>query len=176
MALAPGYLLTWHTYGTWLHGDDAGSVDQLHNLFGSPKLEGDPSRFRDARLCMKDPPLVLAPMARVLVDKIMREHCRIRHWTLLALRVRSNHAHVVIVKPEIGPELIVKQLKDWGTRTLRAHRIVGVEQCVWADHGSMIFLFQPGSVDRAVEYVLKMQDDPPPGHGRDGWLEKLGSC
>ena len=174
MVLAPGYFLTWHTYGTWLHGDGAGSVDHLHNQFGAPRLDPDPRRFQEARSRMKDPPLVLEPAARLVVDTIMRKHCQIRTWDLRALRVRSNHVHVVIGDPQIDPETIVKQLKDWGTRTLRSHRIVGMKQRVWEDHASTIYLFEPGSLPRAIEYVLTMQDAPAPGHGRDGWRESLG--
>ena len=30
------YLITFRTYGTWLHGDARGSVDREHNVFGTP--------------------------------------------------------------------------------------------------------------------------------------------
>jgi hypothetical protein len=30
------YLITFPTYGTWLHGDERGSVDRDHNLPGTP--------------------------------------------------------------------------------------------------------------------------------------------
>ena len=32
------YFITFRAYGTWLHGDERGSVDRLHNTFGSPSL------------------------------------------------------------------------------------------------------------------------------------------
>lgn len=172
--IAPGYFLTWHTYGTWLHGDDAGSVDDEHNTFGTPRLESDPSRFARARGMLTDPPLTLTATQRILVDKVMRDHCTLRGWKLLALSVRSNHVHVVIGEPMIEPEVIVKQLKDWGTRRLRSHRIVGIKQRVWAEHASTIYLYEAGSVVEKVEYVLTMQDRPPPGHGREDWEEKYG--
>lgn len=172
--IAPGYFLTWHTYGTWLHGDDAGSVDTEHNCFGSPRLAPDPAAFNEALHSLKDPPLVLSRLSRTLVDKVMRDHCRIRKWDLRALAVRSNHVHVVIAAPTVKPELIVKQLKEWGTRKLREHRIVGMSQHVWADHGSTIYLFEPGSLENAIRYVLEMQDDPPEGHGRPDWKAKYG--
>jgi hypothetical protein len=172
--VAPGYLLTWHTYGTWLHGDDAGSVDLAHNRFGTPRLAPDPERFRKALRALKHPPVTLSLAARILVDNIVRKHCRIRCWDLRALAIRSNHAHVVIGEPEVIPEIIVKQLKEWGTRELRAHRIVGMRQHAWADHGSMIYLYEPDSLERAIKYVLDMQDEPESGHGRPGWDKRLG--
>src|SRR5437762_2022331 len=33
-----GYLITFRSYGTWLHGDARGSVDRFHNAFGTPRL------------------------------------------------------------------------------------------------------------------------------------------
>jgi REP element-mobilizing transposase RayT len=108
------------------------------------------------------------------VDKVMRDHCRIRDWSLRALAVRSNHVHAVIGGPTVEPEIIVKQLKEWGTRKLRSHRIAGAQRQVWADHGSTIYLFEPGSLEDAINYVLTMQNDPAPGHGRPDWDAKLG--
>src|SRR5690606_18526666 len=102
------------------------------------------------------------------------EHCQRRDWRLLALSVRSNHVHVVIGDPEPPPEMIVQQLKMWATRRLRPHHIVGPKQRVWAEHASTLYLFEPGSVGEKIRYVLTLQDNPPPGHGRDGWEEKLG--
>ncbi|GJQ30788.1 MAG: hypothetical protein HBSAPP03_26720 [Phycisphaerae bacterium] len=174
MPLAPGYFLTWHTYGTWLHGDDSGSVDADHNAYGSPRLAPDRPRLERELAQLKNPPVILSRTSRLLVDAIMREHCRIRNWNLRALAVRSNHVHVVIANPEVDPERIVKQLKEWGTRKLRSHRIVGPSDRVWADHASTIYLFEPGSLDAKVRYVLEMQDNPPEGHGRADWEQKYG--
>jgi hypothetical protein len=50
------HLITFRCYGTWLHGDERGSVDRAHNRYRSPyipvndqwhrhnsqKLKGDP--------------------------------------------------------------------------------------------------------------------------------------
>jgi hypothetical protein len=43
-AVPLAYFITFHTYGTWIHGDDRGSVDRHHNLYGTPMLPPDPSR------------------------------------------------------------------------------------------------------------------------------------
>ena len=32
------YLITFRSYGTWLHGDERGSVDRFHNVYGTPRL------------------------------------------------------------------------------------------------------------------------------------------
>ncbi|HEX9659180.1 MAG TPA: hypothetical protein VGA18_02730, partial [Rhodothermales bacterium] len=38
------YLITFTTYGTWLHGDERGSVDPGHSIPGTPPLERDAHR------------------------------------------------------------------------------------------------------------------------------------
>jgi REP element-mobilizing transposase RayT len=169
--IAPGYFLTWHTYGTWLHGDDAGSVDRGHNEFGTPRLAPDRARFERALGELKTEPLVLSNTARILVGKVMRDHCAIRAWDLRALSVRSNHVHVVIADPTVKPEFMVQQLKDWGTRKLRSHRIIGTTQRAWAEHASTIYLFEPGSLEAKIKYVNEMQDG---NEGREAWDVKLG--
>lgn len=169
MIFPPGYFLTWHTYGTWLHGDGAGSVDKDHNQFGAPRLTADRPRLDRALASLRHPPVVLGHTARLLVDAVIREHCARRSWTLAALAVRSNHVHVVVAGVAREPELIVKQLKEWGTRKLRSHSIVGPNSLAWADHASTIYLYESGSLARATRYVLTMQDEPPEGHGRPEW-------
>ena len=166
MPRAPGYFLTWRTYGTWLHGEP-GSVDHEHNLFGQPYGAPDPGRVEFIRHRMRDEPLILLSIARLLVDNVIRDHCARRNWKLLALAVRSNHLHVVIADPEPPPELIVQQLKMWATRKLREHRIIGPHQRAWANHASTLYLFEPGAVAEKVRYVLTMQDNPPPERRRN---------
>ena len=33
-----GYLITFRSYGTWLHGDERGSIDRFHNRYKAPYL------------------------------------------------------------------------------------------------------------------------------------------
>jgi hypothetical protein len=81
MIIAPGYFLTWHTYGTWLHGDDAGSVDETHNQFGTPRVGPDPERLTRELQVLRNPPVVLDTAAPAVVDDVMRRHCALRRWT-----------------------------------------------------------------------------------------------
>ena len=39
-----GYLITFRCYGTWLHGDERGSVDRFHNWYGTPTFSPNPAR------------------------------------------------------------------------------------------------------------------------------------
>ncbi|MBX3317374.1 MAG: transposase [Phycisphaeraceae bacterium] len=179
---APAYFLTWHTYGTWLHGDDAGSVDREHNARGTPRLAPDRDRFQRTLASLAHTPVVLTREARCDVEAIMCEHCTRRHWTLKAISVRSNHVHVVVLSRIEGsvpalfvePETIVKQLKDWGTRELRRRCHISPRQRPWTDHASTIHLFEPGSLAAAIRYVSEMQDDRVPISGREDWDVKLG--
>ncbi|MBX3361268.1 MAG: transposase [Phycisphaeraceae bacterium] len=179
---APAYFLTWHTYGTWLHGDDAGSVDREHNSRGTPRLSPDPERFQRSLVSLAHAPLVLTREARHDVESVMRSHCTRRNWTLKAISVRSNHVHVVVLSWVDGsrpvsfvePETIVKQLKDWGTRELRRRGHIADRQPAWTDHASTIHLFEPESLGAAIRYVSEMQDDRTPIRGREDWDVKLG--
>ena len=36
--IALAYLITFRSYGTWLHGDDRGSIDRFHNRYKSPYI------------------------------------------------------------------------------------------------------------------------------------------
>lgn len=38
------YFISITCYGTWLHGDQRGSIDRRHNLHGTAVLAADPAR------------------------------------------------------------------------------------------------------------------------------------
>jgi hypothetical protein len=113
------YFLTWHTYGTWLHGDERGSVDEAHNTPGTPFIEPDTLRVADAQRRMVQEPFVLPPAMREIVERAIRDHAEHRAWKVLAFNVRSNHVHLGL--GDFGaylPEQIMQQCKSWGTRRL----------------------------------------------------------
>ena len=37
------YLISFRTYGTWLHGDKRGSMDRKHNVYGTSKISPNPA-------------------------------------------------------------------------------------------------------------------------------------
>ena len=113
------YLLTWTTYGTWLHGDDRGSIDRLAPRGpGVPSLAPDRARARFERDELKSDPVTLSCEARCLVDRVIRKHCVFREWTIHALYVRTNHVHLVVSAP-VPPEKIMGECKAWASRRLR---------------------------------------------------------
>jgi hypothetical protein len=54
------YLLTWTCHGTWLHGDERGSVDEQHNRYGRPMLAANPMLKEHRRAELSNPPSTLS--------------------------------------------------------------------------------------------------------------------
>ncbi len=148
------FLLTWTTYGTWLHGDERGSADDHHNAFGTQPIA--PDRFQRARLDgrLLEPPLALDQPMRDAVDAIIRRHCEVRAWPLVALNVRSNHIHCVVGWRNAEPERVMHELKSWATRALRSFPELETRQRFWTHHGSTRYLWDDRSVHDAARYVL----------------------
>ena len=153
-----GYLLTWTCYGTWLHGDERGSVDRDHNAPGMPFLPPNETRLMHAVRQMARRPVRLSTAARRVVDQTVRSHCGVRSWTLHALNVRTNHVHAV-VSCDIQPGRAMEQLKAWTTRRLRESGEADRNAPVWTEGGSRRWLWNAESLRRAIEYVNDHQGD-----------------
>jgi hypothetical protein len=61
------YFLTVACYGAHLQGEEAGSVDRRHNLFGGRLLEPDPQRAVAQRRSLKQSPYKLDGDSRAVV-------------------------------------------------------------------------------------------------------------
>ncbi len=151
MSAPHAYLLTWTTFGTWLHGYPRGSADREHNRYGTRHLPPDPGRrafergeFTSAfRLCDE---------GREIVTATLEAHAAHRAWVLHARTVRSNHVHLV-VSCNRPPEVPLREFKAWATRKLREKGLVGSNQKVWTRHGSTRYLFDESAFHGAVAYV-----------------------
>ena len=151
------YFLTWTTHGTWLHGDDRGSVDRFHNTPDTPHLAPDPARQAAQAFRMTGPAACLRHDHRIVVEAAIRDHCEFRGWQLHALNVRSNHVHVVVeCSANIPPERAMTQLKARSTRRLREHGFPAAK--VWTEHGSTRWIKTPESLAAAIDYVTNHQD------------------
>jgi hypothetical protein len=106
------YFITFACYGSHLHGDECGSVDRHHNLFGSRLAEASPARVAVKRQQMDQTPYWLDKDCRVLVLGVLREVCLHRNWTLWAAHVRTNHVHAV-VEAEVRPEMVMNAFKSY---------------------------------------------------------------
>lgn len=150
-------LITFRTYGTWLHGDERGSMDRReYNIFGGAKIEPSEShRARDRKL-MKAPPFEMDADVRSAVREAINNVCEFRSYTLFAANVRTNHAHVV-VSATGKPEFIMNSFKSYSTRELRRRNLIGEDTKVWSRHGSTRYLWTDQHIETAVEYVVNGQ-------------------
>jgi REP element-mobilizing transposase RayT len=164
-AIPSAYLLTWVCYGTWLHGDERGSVSDKQNQFGIPRISPNVKWQSQEREAMSGPPIVLSPNQRSVVEETVKEVCQHRGWNLLAVNARSNHVHVV-VSAGCPPEKTLADFKAWGTRRLRETCRLPAGRKVWAHHGSTRYLWTDRDVKEAVRYVEEGQDKHPVAHAR----------
>jgi REP element-mobilizing transposase RayT len=160
---ALAYFLTWTTYGTWVHGDERGSVDDAHNRVGEARLVEDSTRRAGWFGALRERPFLLDERARVIVEDSIRDHADRRRWRIDALAVCSNHVHVVVAAPSHRPAIVAGQFKAWGTRRLRAAGLIGDRERVWTKMGSTRSIHTEASRVAAVDYVVNFQDA---GRGR----------
>src|SRR5579863_1762205 len=139
MAAPLAYLITFTTYGTWLHGRAPGSVDRQHNIPGTPYLPSNANLERAMRTQMRQQPYVLDELRRPIVLRTIIEVAAHRHWRLWAVHVRSNHVHVVITA-QCRPEKVMIDLKAWCSRRLREEFGEPADRDRWTQHGSTRYL------------------------------------
>ena len=155
------YLITFRSYGTWLHGDERGSVDRHRNRYESPRIAKTGPWFRANAQTLKHPPVTLDAARRRAVKAAIHETCAVRGWQLHALNVRTNHVHIV-VSAACEPERVLTALKAYATRQMRETGCWPREHSPWAEGGSRRYLWSESSVQSAVVYVLDGQGEPLP--------------
>ncbi|MBP7867322.1 MAG: transposase [Acidobacteria bacterium] len=153
------YFITFHTYGTRLHGDEAGSVDRETNIYGMPSLPRQPRRVAFEKDLMNGPPYDLDSPRRKIVLAAILEVVSCRGWKLAAAHVRSNHVHVVLSAPK-HPDRVMNDLKAYASRHLNEMRIDPEGRKRWARHGSTRWLWTDEQVDEAISYTLEEQGEP----------------
>ncbi|MCB9840759.1 MAG: transposase [Phycisphaeraceae bacterium] len=150
----PIYLITWTTYGTWLHGDDRESVSAKQTTAGTPKVAPNGALRRHQQATMREPAFTLDEAQRLAVDEVVRFHCTHRGWTLHAINVRTNHVHGVVSAPT-PPERVMGEFKAWATRRLRERGTA--RERLWSRHASTRWIDTDASLHRAIEYVTNEQ-------------------
>jgi REP element-mobilizing transposase RayT len=150
------YLISFRTYGTWLHGDKRGSIDRDHNTYGDPYLPPNNSWQYKNHQHLKSQPPILGARERGAVEHAIRETCRIRKWQLHAVNVRTNHVHAVVTANH-KPGLVLNAFKANATRQLREDKLWLHPFSPWADKGSQRRLWNDRSVTNAIDYVLNGQ-------------------
>lgn len=154
---AKAFLITFRCYGTWLHGDERGSVDRrYYNRFGTPKIAPDPIQTLRKSRQMKSEAFLLGMREREIVDEAIREVCTVRGYALPALNVRTNHVHLVTSNSG-KPERMMDSFKAYATKALRANGLLGEDQKAWSRHGSTRYLWTDEHVEMAIDYVINGQ-------------------
>jgi REP element-mobilizing transposase RayT len=175
-AIPLAYLITFRCYGTWLHGDDRGSVDRDHNVHGAPFLPGKPDWSRSEAKRMKHPAISLSVRMRVLVEASIREVCAVRAWSLHALKALSGHVHSVVSATQT-PERVMNDFKTWCTRRLRVSGEIARGGRTWSRHGSTRYLWTPADVEQACRYVNEQREESVVPHdGRQYRERKRAAC
>jgi REP element-mobilizing transposase RayT len=155
------YFISFRSYGTWLHGDERGSIDRFHNRYRSPYISANKKWLRYNQQKLKANPLILGAAQRSSVKHAIQETCDIRGWGLLAFNVRTNHVHTV-VSANRKPELVLNAFKANATRQLRQDGLWLHPFSPWADKGSKRRLWNERSTAKAIDYVLNGQGDDLP--------------
>ncbi|HYE63175.1 MAG TPA: transposase [Phycisphaerales bacterium] len=150
------YFITFRTYGTWLHGDERGSVHESRNKFGTPFIEPDAEWLKYDEKHLKHDPVALSDAQRACVDAALRGVCEHHQWILHALNVRTNHVHCV-VKANREKDFVMNSLKAWGTRRLNEAGLNQRGTKVWSRHGSTQYIFTYEKLREKIDYVLNQQ-------------------
>ncbi len=153
-----GYLITFRTYGTWLHGDKRGSVDRHHNRYGAPLIRQNENWLRHNKHKLKHEPVKLNKKQRALIKSSIEETCELRGWRLYITNVRTNHVHSVVTAA-CGPSRILNAMKSNATRELREARQWSRSDSPWADRGSKRYLWTEAHLMKAIDYVEFDQED-----------------
>jgi REP element-mobilizing transposase RayT len=155
------YLITFRSYGTWLHGEKRGSIDRRnYNRYGTPDMPANEKLVADERAELKNAAILLNRAQRDIVQSAIREVCEHRAYALHAINVRTNHVHSV-VSASCEPEHVMYSFKAYATRKLREENLLGRDVKPWARHGSTPYLWTEEEVQRAIDYVLNGQGDEP---------------
>src|SRR5258708_5782639 len=151
-----GFLITFRTYGTWLHGDERGSVDRDHHRYGTPALPPSSRRKQIERSLLKQPPVKFNARQRAAIEFGIRETCAIRKWDLWALNVRTNHLHCVVTA-NCNPKTVLVALKANATRSMREAGCWRRELSPWGQRGSKKYLWTREEMANAIAYVIEGQ-------------------
>ena len=164
------WLLTWTTYGTWLPGDERGSVTTIRdesggpwyrpNEYGTPVVPPSSGLECLARGRMHGPPVRLNQEMAEIATHQFRETASYRGWSILALAVMANHVHVVMDVPgDPDPAQLLRDLKSYGARALNKRFGRPESGTWWTAGGSRRILKEDHSVSAAIQYVMN-QDNP----------------
>jgi REP element-mobilizing transposase RayT len=151
------YLITFTTYGIWLHGDKRGSVDKQHNQYCSDFVSPNTGLHKKEQANLKNPPVILSKNARETILKAILQVCDTRSWIPYAVHVRSNHIHIV-VSGDARPERMMRDFKAYATQAIKnCGNNKTIIKKYWTQHGSTKYLWTKEHLASATEYVKNRQ-------------------
>ncbi len=149
MGRVVGYMLTWTTYGTWLQGDERGWVKDSVIMKGSSGLlQKNNQSLKQSAIWMNDDQRAIVRGAIVESSKRIKQE-------LLAITVRSNHVHIVVLNTNIPIGKIVHRYKRASTYALGINGFVGK---VWTGGYDVRYCFDENSLRTRIGYVLRQAD------------------
>ncbi len=150
------YLITFTTYGTWLHGDKRASVNKEHNRFGEEFVPCNTGLNTKEQSFLKHPPIKLNSLHRNVVLQAVLEVCAFRGWLAHAAHVRSNHVHIVVSGRE-KPEKMMRDFKIYATRAIKKDGDKIPAEKYWTRHGSTKYIWTKENLCSSIEYVKNGQ-------------------
>ena len=155
------YFLTFRTYGTWLHGDERGSVSRENNQYGRPLITPHANLRKQMQSNMSEPALQFssAEQRQTVLQSII-DTCNYNHWILFAAHVRIEHVHLVL-QSSSSKEDAQRIIKCYATKDLKKyHSELSQRNHFWSRHGSTKNIWAPESLFPALYYVIKQQGEP----------------
>lgn len=161
------WLLTWHTYGTWLPGEVKGFVSAvrdacdeqvIHNIPGTTIDADSPHLAEWSRQQLKSPPIFLTrDQAKCFATQLF-ETVAFRNWKLFAFAVVPNHIHVVLgVLGDPEPEKLLGDIKSYGSRALNRAFGKPPSETWWTESGSKRKLPNNTAILGAIRYVVEQR-------------------
>jgi REP element-mobilizing transposase RayT len=153
------YLITFRCYGTWLHGDERGSVDKFNNEYNSPYIAANDTWKRHNYQNLKGNVVTLNAQQRKIVKLSIEETAHWRKWQLHYVNVRTNHVHIVVSIGTTNLSIALNAFKANATRKLKEENCWNNENSPWARRGSKRNLWNEDSIGEAVNYIMNEQGE-----------------
>ena len=152
-------MITFHGYGTRLHGSAAASVHHSGTAYGADMLPEMPRLAQFEHDHLSGPPFVMSYDDAHIALEGVKTACKMRGWDLIACHARTTHVHSV-VHADIEPEAILNALKAYASRRLSKIHPEDRGRKRWSRHGSTRYLWDSDDVEAATRYVLYEQGEP----------------
>jgi len=153
------YLVTFRSYGTWMHGDERGSIDRHHRRYGTPALPQSARREAIETRLLKQPTVIFDLRQRRAIERGIKETCHVRKWNLWAVNVRTNHVHCVLTA-HFSAKRAMAALKANATRSMRDAGCWREHVSPWSRGGSTKYIWSDEELRNAIAYVVDGQGPP----------------